>query len=60
MQIIDGEIDIKDFKRSMVIKMPPPQPDFLKFRNQMEKFKKVFREMKTELNDAKKVLELSC
>lgn len=57
MVIIEGEIDRKTFNKEMVVKVPPKMPDFARIRSSLEGFKKVFRDVKNQVSNAKTIVE---
>ena len=46
MKILDGDINIVDFNKNMIKRSPPQFPNFQNYKSTLEKYKKVYRDVK--------------
>ena len=57
MKILDGEINIVEFNKGMVKRSPPDCPNFQNYKSTLEKYKKIYKDVKTEITKVKKLIE---
>lgn len=60
MKILDSQIEPLKFNKLMICKQAPATPNFAGYKNTLEKFKKVLKDVKNQLETTKKLLTEGC